>query len=308
MRVLITGGAGFIGGHLAHGYVRRGDEVVVLDDLSGGSAAAVPAGATLVRGDVADPSSVALVADARPDLVVHAAAQVSVARSVDDPEADRMVNVGGTANVVDAAQRARSRIVFLSSGGAIYGDTSEAGEDDRPSPQSPYGRHKLEAERLVESSGLGYAIARLANVYGPGQRSDLEGGVVAIFATSLSEGRPVTIHGDGSQVRDFIHVADVARALELLGDSEREGTWNVGTGQATSVRDLLAHLEDAIRPASKVRVTSRRPGDVAASCLRIDRIRRDFGWTPRIDLVSGLRSISPADQDALSRQFAADPS
>ncbi len=292
MRVVVTGGAGFIGSRVAAGFIARGANVLVVDDLSGGRADAVPAGADLIVADVADPATAAAVAAAHPGVVVHGAAQVSVSRSVDDPGRDRAVNVVGTANVIAGARRSAARLVFLSSGGAIYGETRGAAEDAPIAAKSPYGRHKREAEELVEQSRLPYAIARLANVYGPGQRGDLEGGVVAIFADQLARGAPLTIHGDGGQRRDFVHVDDAVRAILALADADRDGTWNVGSGRATSIGELVAAMEAAIAPAIAVRHGPPRAGDVRDSCLEIERIRADLGWLPKVSLEAGLRSLA----------------
>jgi UDP-glucose 4-epimerase len=177
--------------------------------------------------------------------------------------------------------------VFLSSGGGIYGETDGADEDALPRPKSYYGAHKY----LAELDGISYAIARLAKVYGPRQRTDLEGGVVAIFAQRLREGLPVTINGAGEQSRDFVHVADVVDALLVMVDSRLVGTWNVGTGRATSILELLRALEAAIRPAVEVRHGPARHGDVRSSRLSIEAIERDLGWRPGYDLAKGVADM-----------------
>jgi UDP-glucose 4-epimerase len=181
LRVLVTGGAGFIGGHLTEFFKNHGADVTVLDDLSGGTPERLPPGVELAEADIADASTEETVRRLRPEVVVHAAAQVSVVRSVAHPARDHAVNVDGTRHVLAGAAPSARRVVFLSSGGAVYGEANLAAEDDPVAPESPYGKNKLAAERLVTSWGIPYAIARLANVYGPGQRSDLEGGVVAVF-------------------------------------------------------------------------------------------------------------------------------
>jgi UDP-glucose 4-epimerase len=291
-RVLVTGGAGFIGSHLVEAFVRLGCETVVIDDLSRGSRANLAAGATLVEADVADPGTVEVIARAEPDLVIHAAAQVSVPTSIADPARDRAVNLVGTAHVLDGARRAGARrFVLVSSGGAVYGEARMATEDQAPAPASPYGVHKLAAEGYVRLSGLSYGIARYANVFGPRQRSDLEGGVVAIFAEALRGGRPLTIFGTGEQTRDLIHVDDVVEATLAIASTETDGTWNVGTGTPTSVQRLLRELEQLIGPAVEVRHAASRPGDVPVSSLSIERIRRELGWSPRLALGDGLRQM-----------------
>lgn len=289
MRVLVTGGAGFIGFHLVRTLLDRGHEPIVLDDLSTGRRSAVPAGVPFVRADVSEAATADRICELRPEAIVHGAAQVSVERSVREPDRDEAVNVGGTAVVLDGARAAGARrFVFLSSGGAVYGSTKSADEGTPPAPESPYGRNKLAAERLVAAADTPSAIARLANVYGAGQRSDLEGGVVAIFAEAIRAGGPVVVHGDGEQARDFVHVHDVADALCRMVEDEQVGTWNVGTGVATSVNGLLSMLERVSERTLSIDQAPARPGDVRDSCLRVELIARDLGWRPRLDLATGL--------------------
>lgn len=289
MRVLVTGGAGFIGSHLVRALLARGHDPVVLDDLSSGRRSAVPAGVSFVQADVSEPATAERICDLRPEVVVHAAAQVSVDRSVHDPARDEAVNVRGTAITLDGAVSAGARrFVFISSGGAVYGSTRGADEATPPAPESPYGRNKLAAEGLVAAANLPTAIARLANVYGSGQRSDQEGGVVAIFTEALRAGRPVVVHGDGGQARDFVHVDDVADALCRMVEDDVVGIWNVATGVATSVMGLLSMLERVSQRSLEIDHEPARAGDVRDSCLRVERIARDLGWRPRLDLAAGL--------------------
>ncbi|MDQ3553878.1 MAG: NAD-dependent epimerase/dehydratase family protein [Chloroflexota bacterium] len=291
-RALVTGGAGFIGSRLVEALTGTGCAVTVLDDLSSGRADSLPEEVSLIEMDIADPATVRAVASVRPELVIHAAAQVSVPRSVADPERDRAVNLTGTRHVLDGARDgAAQRFVFVSSGGAVYGDTALAREETAPAPANPYGRHKLGAEGAVADSGLSYGVVRFANVYGPGQRADLEGGVVSIFATALREGRPVTIFGTGNQVRDLLYVDDAVSGALAIADARTSGTWNVATGTPTSIRDLLDLLAARIAPILEVRFEPVRPGDVNSSCLSIERIRRELGWTPRYAVAEGLQAM-----------------
>lgn len=292
--VLVTGGAGFIGTHLVRALSGRQREIVVLDDLSAGHVDGLPTGTRVIQHDISDPSTPDVVARISPAIVIHAAAQVSVARSMGDPQRDLEVNVIGTRHVVDGARSAGTRrLVFLSSGGAIYGETDDATEDDPPRPASYYGVHKWVAERYVMLSGVSHGIARLANVYGPEQRADLEGGVAAIFAQALATDRELTIHGDGRQRRDFIHVDDVARAIALMVESRRDGVWNVGTGLGTSVVDLLGTMERVAGRSAQRRFGPARLGDIRSSTLRVDRIRNELGWHPRVGLETGLATVLP---------------
>ena len=289
---LVTGGAGFIGSHLAAALIARGIRTTVLDDLSGGTRSAVPAGAGLEVADIADPGTAGRVAAVGAELVIHAAAQVSVPYSVADPRRDREVNVTGTAHVLAGAVAGGCRrFVFLSSGGAVYGDTPRADEATPPAPASPYGAHKLAAEGLVRASGLSWGVVRLANVYGPGQRAGLEGGVVAIFAEALMAGQPIVIHGDGEQTRDLLHVADAVSGTLAVAAADTDGTWNVGTGRATSVRDLLRMLEQAVDRTVPVGHGPPRAGDVRSSVLAADRIAADLGWRPTWPLERGVTTV-----------------
>lgn len=299
-RVLVTGGAGFIGSHVVERLAAGGASPVVFDDLSGGDPANVPAGVPIICMDIASPSSVDRIIDSRPDAIVHAAAQVSVPRSMVEPERDREINLIGTANVIEAARQAGNRrVVFLSTGGGIYGETdAPATEESLPRPKAYYSIHKYAAERYLELSDLPYAIARLANVYGPRQRTDLEGGVVAILAERLVTGKPLTIFGTGEQRRDFVHVADVTEAIIAMLRGEASGMWNVGTGRATTINDLLAEAERVFGPAVEVERLPARAGDVFSSCLAVDRIDRDLGWRPAMSLTDGLRTLHPAGADS----------
>ena len=287
--MLVTGGAGFIGSHLVDALLAAGQEQVVLDNLASGDRENLPDGAKLVEMDIADAGVVGAIAELNPEVVIHAAAQVSVAVSMQDPHLDLAVNVQGTANVIEGAKAASARrFVFISSGGGVYGESDGAGEDTLPRPKSYYSAHKYLGERYVELSGLSYANARLANVYGPRQRSDLEGGVVAIFTERLHRGQPILINGTGEQRRDLVYVADVVDSLLTMARSDRDGTWNVGTGVSTSILELLRALESEIGPATEVRYGPPRPGDVNNSRLAIDVIENDLGWRPKFDLAAGI--------------------
>jgi UDP-glucose 4-epimerase len=291
MKALVTGGAGFIGSHLVRALITAGAEVTVLDNLSGGSRSVVPEAANLVVADVRDADTAALVRGIKPGLVIHAAAQGSVARSMEAPDLDRDVNLAGTQHVLEGAVAAHARrFVLLSSGGAVYGHAMGARESDLPQPQSYYGVHKWAAEHYVAISGLPYGIARIANAYGSGQRADLEGGVVAIFMNRLLAGNPVEIHGDGGQRRDFVHVADVVTAIMAMAMADRSGCWNVATGTSTSVIELLSELERILARRAERRHGPPRPGDVRESRLAIDLARSELGWAPRYSLAEGLET------------------
>jgi UDP-glucose 4-epimerase len=290
--ILVTGGAGFIGSHLVDALLAAEQEPVVLDNLVNGDRENLPSGIKLVEMDIADAGVVEAITELKPEVVIHAAAQVSVAVSMQDPHLDLAVNVEGTANVIEGAKAAGARrFVFVSSGGGVYGESDGADEATLPRPKSYYSAHKYLGERYVELSGLSYANARLANVYGTRQRSDLEGGVVAIFIERLRRGQPVLINGTGEQRRDLIYAADVVDSLLTMARSDRDGTWNVGTGVSTSILEILRALESEIGPATEVRHGPRRPGDVGDSRLAIGSIENDLGWRPRYDLAGGIADM-----------------
>ena len=290
--ILVTGGAGFIGSHLVDTLLAAGQEPVVLDNLASGDRENLPSGVKLVEMDVADAGVVGIIAELKPEVVIHAAAQVSVAVSMQDPHLDLAANVQGTANVLEGAKAAGARrFVFVSSGGGVYGESDRADEATLPRPRSYYSAHKYLGERYAELSGLSYANARLANVYGSRQRSDLEGGVVAIFTERLQRGQPILINGTGEQRRDLVYVADVVDSLLTMARSNRDGTWNVGTGVSTSILELLHALEREIEPATEIRHGPRRPGDVNNSRLAIGSIENDLGWRPKYDLAGGIADM-----------------
>ncbi|MCY4572851.1 MAG: NAD-dependent epimerase/dehydratase family protein, partial [Gemmatimonadetes bacterium] len=275
-RVLVTGGAGFVGSHVADAHVSRGDRVWVMDDLSSGRLENVPADAEFVEMDIADPRAARLIRDVGFDLVNHHAAQIDVRVSVDDPVADARVNIAGLLNVLEAARASGTRrVVFVSSGGVVYGEpeTYPTPESAPKQPVSPYGVSKLAGECYLncyrEIHGLDYVALRYSNVYGPRQDPHGEAGVVAIFCNRLIEGKSLTIYGDGEQVRDYVYVEDVASANLMASEmalEERPGidarAYNVGTQDATSVNTLATLLEE-IAGVHRGRVHSdARPGDV----------------------------------------------
>ena len=292
-RVVVTGGAGFVGGHLVDRLVADGWSVLVIDDLSTGRAANLPDDVRLERLDVSIDDLDGTVRAWHPSVVFHLAAQASVPRSIESPLHDLAVNVIGTNRVATAARLAGAeRLVFVSSGGAIYGETRRpAIETARAAPSSYYGIHKLAAEGHVVLAGLPYAIARPSNIYGPRQASGLEGAVVASFVALALAGQALTIDGDGGQTRDFVHVTDVVGALVRLADpATPSGTWNVAAGRRTSITALA----DTVERAAGVRLgrihRPVRSGDVRDSAVSAARLRA-LGWRPAISLDRGIREL-----------------
>ena len=296
MKVLVTGGAGFIGSHLVDAYLAAGHEVAVVDDLSSGRREQVDPRAGFHRVDICDARLEAVFAAEKPDLVSHHAAQIDVRKAVADPRLDVGINVLGTINVLEQCARAGVRkVVFASTGGAIYGEleTMPADESHPVRPLSPYGIDKHTAEHYLrfyrETRGLDVAALRYANVYGPRQDPHGEAGVVAIFASAMLAGRTPTIYGDGEQVRDFVYVGDVVRANLLAGERETPEPVNVGTGIGASVNDIYRTLAQIIGFTQPALYAEGKAGDVRRSALDAARARQTLGWEPQTSLEEGLR-------------------
>jgi UDP-glucose 4-epimerase len=303
MQCVVTGGAGFIGSNLVDALVARGDAVAVIDNLATGKrenlASALARGAALHELDVRDRTAVAeLLAEVRPALVFHLAAQVDVRYSVERPADDADTNILGTIAVLEGARRAGvRRVVNSSTGGGLYGEaTVRPTPEDHPiSSLAPYGQAKLAAEGYCELytrlHGLSTVSLRYGNVYGPRQDVHGEAGVVAIFCGCLVEHRAPTVFGDGTQTRDWVEVHDVVRANLLAADSALTGPINVGTGHETSLLDLLAALDevDGHGPLPEAVFAPERAGEVKHSCLDPSRARSELGWEARTPLQAGLR-------------------
>ncbi|MEO8456696.1 MAG: NAD-dependent epimerase/dehydratase family protein [Chloroflexota bacterium] len=301
-RVLVTGGAGFIGSHAAQRLQSLGWETHVLDSLATGEESNVPAGAQLHVADIrADGEVRRVLSETTFDAVVHCAAQTSVERSMKSPDLDRDVNVTGTRHLLAAAKESGvKRFVFISSGGAIYGETeAPATETTVPAPRSFYGMHKYVAEEFVRASGLPFAILRPSNVYGARQRSDAEGGVLSIFRERLLAGLPLDIHGDGKQERDFVYVGDVVDAVVLGIETEADVTWNVCSGYASTVQDCARQLAAEIGCELKLVERAERAGDIRKSLLSPALIMATKVWGPPLRLDAGLRRLT-ADAAAVS--------
>jgi UDP-glucose 4-epimerase len=293
MRAMVTGGAGFIGSHLVDSLLARGDEVHVVDNFATGSRENLAAAATLHELDIRDETLGQLAAQLQPEVVFHLAAQADVGTSVERPSFDADVNVIGTVQVLEAARVAGARVVFTSSGGAIYGECERpAREDDDLQPLSPYGASKLAGEEYLATwnrlYGAGHAVCRLANVYGPRQLARLEGGVVAIFLDRLRDGQETVIFGDGEQTRDFVFVGDVVTGLLAAAASPRGGVYNVGTGVGTSVGELHRICSDVAGVEQEPRFEDERPGDLRDSVIDPSRAARELGWRAERSLAAGL--------------------
>ena len=299
--VLVTGGAGFIGSHVADALVAEGCHVHVLDDLSGGYRDNVPESATLHVVDVRDADAVgALFAEHRFAAMCHLAAQMDVRKSVADPAFDARVNVLGLLNLMEAGRaNGLGKVAFASTGGAIYGepDPSVNGGESQPEshptrPLSPYGITKLVSEHYLRfyasTHGIPFAALRFGNVYGPRQNPHGEAGVVAIFAQRMLRGEPVRINGDGLQTRDYVFVGDVVRAFVAGLAHDGSGIYNVGTGVETNVVELFRHIRDATGADVPETHGPAMPGEQLRSVLDVGYAREALGWTPQVDVADGL--------------------
>jgi len=304
MRSLVTGGAGFIGSNLVDALLARGDEVTVVDDLSTGRRTnlepALAAGAELVELDIRDSEALAaLAAERRPEVVFHLAAQIDVRKSLADPCFDAAINVGGTANVLEAARASEcGRVVFISTGGAIYGEGEgqqlPLPEEAPIAPLSAYGQSKFAAEGYLalyeRLYGLSGVSLRLGNVYGPRQDPLGEAGVIAIFCGLLREGGRPTVFGDGTQTRDYIYVGDVVAAAIAAAGSEVSGPINIGTGRETDVLELVKSLRElGSREDFEPEFAPPRTGEVQRISVDPSRAERELNWHADVGLDEGLR-------------------
>lgn len=295
-RILVTGGAGFIGSHVVEALLAAGEEVHALDDLSKGQVTNLPDGVPLHVLDIAGGGVERLLRETRFDAVVHCAAQTNVMRSIADPGLDRRINIDGLRNVLDAAVSSGvARFVFISSGGAVYGETPEpADETTPPQPDNPYGVHKLMGEAIVADAPISSVTLRLSNVYGLRQRSDAEGGVISIFADRLAAGQPLQVFGDGEQQRDFVHVADVVAAIVLaLDEPSMRGVWNVGTGAPSTV-NAVARLMTAAFGSGNTIVHLPPRGEIRRSCLDVSKLAATGRWRPSRSLAGGIAELATA--------------
>ena len=298
--VLVTGGAGFIGSHVADALLREGYRVHVLDDLSGGRRENVPEGAAFHEMDVRDPGVHALMAEHRFGALLHLAAQMDVRRSVSDPVFDAEVNVLGLLNLMEAGREAGlEKVVFASTGGAIYGEPDPEVNEGGPQPEmhperpaSPYGITKLVSEHYLRFYGELYGISavalRFANVYGPRQNPHGEAGVVAIFTERLLDGMKPVINGPGLQTRDYVYVGDVVDAVLRGLAYDGSGAFNVGTGVETDVNTLFGHLNRLTGAEVEEQHGPAKPGEQQRSVLDASKAERVLGWRPEVPLDEGL--------------------
>lgn len=303
-RALVTGGAGFIGSHVADVLLANGFDVTVIDNLASGNREQVPQRATFHEMDITDERAATLVRESGFDVICHLAAQIDVRKSVADPAFDARVNIGGAITLLEAMRQGgkrATRFVFSSTGGAIYGDLVQppSTEESPKDPQSPYGTAKLSVEYYMgyyaRVHGLETVALRYANVYGPRQDPHGEAGVVSIFCNRLLDGTPLTVFGDGRQTRDYVYVADVARAnllaatrpLPAIGALDARA-FNIGTSVETDVVELARLLREVASTSVDVTHAPERPGEQRRSAVDVRKAQRLLGWQPKVSLRDGL--------------------
>jgi UDP-glucose 4-epimerase len=308
MKILITGGAGFIASHIADAYLRCGHEVWIIDDLSKGKRENLPKGAMFEKMDIRDERIVEWISRKQIELINHHAAHMDLRESVADPVSDADINVLGTLRLLDAARRAGAmRFIFASTGGAIYGEQKEfpARESHAAEPASPYGVSKLVGERYLKyfqqsTPGFQPQILRYANVYGPRQNPHGEAGVVAIFAEKMLAGESPLIHGDGRQTRDYIYIDDVVQANVLALESREPCLFNVGTGRETDVVTIFNHLKTFTGYTGDARHDEAKKGEQRRSVIDSMSIGKAWNWKPTVSLKDGLARTAQWFKDARS--------
>ncbi|NMH70944.1 NAD-dependent epimerase/dehydratase family protein [Bacillus sp. RO3] len=293
MKILVTGGAGFIGSHLVDLLLSEGHTPIILDDLSNGSEANVPSGVKLYRKDILSDKVEHIFKKEKPDIVMHLAAQVNVDRSMENPAEDAAINVLGTLRLLEYSIKYGVKKFIFSSSCAVYGYTNEVIHEESPtSPISFYGTSKLVSETYIKLFHrlyhIPYTILRYANVYGPRQRTDGEGGVISIFIDQLLSDETPVIYGDGNQTRDFVYVEDVARANLLSVSNADNLVVNIGSGSQTSVNLLFTLLSNLLNLSKTPTYVSKRNGDIMHSQLTNAKASENLSWEPKYDLISGL--------------------
>ena len=299
MKILVTGGAGFIGSHIVDALIKRGDELIVVDNLSTGLKDNVNPKAKLYEMSITDPQLMEVFEQEMPDMVSHHAAQVNLRRSVDEPQFDAKVNILGSINViVNSVRHGVKKLIYASSGGAIYGEPQYLPVDENHpiNPVSQYGVSKHTVEHYLYSYiqyGLNYVILRYPNVYGPRQNPEGEAGVIAIFARQMLLGERPTIFGPGDKTRDYTHVSDIAGAHLLAMERGSNTAYNIGTGVETSDQEIFDAMAQALGYEDTPLYTSVRQGEIQRMYLNYDKAKKELGWSPELSLEEGIQKTVP---------------
>ena len=303
-RVLVTGGAGFVGSHVVDGVLAKGHEVLVVDDLSTGARSNLSPHVEFVDLDMADEAFVSIAKSFKPDVISHLAAQASVPVSMSDPERDARVNIMGGLNVLRAAMETDcEQVVYINTGGALYGepDYLPCDEEHPIRPISAYALSKWTSEcyfRILLPDSIPLKVLRPANIYGPRQNPHGESGVVAIFLRKMLRGDPVTINGDGEHTRDYVYVGDVVEAHDMAMSYEESFFANIGTGEGTSVNEVFLHLQTVTGYGEPPIYGAPRPGDVRHIALDPAKAKRILGWEPSVGLLEGLEKTLESTRNA----------
>lgn len=292
-KILVTGGAGFIGSNLVDALIKAKHEVAIIDDLSSGKEDYLNPEAKFYKADVCSDEAKRVFKKESPEYIFHLAAQMDVRKSVEDPVFDNKSNVLGSLNIYrNALDNNVKKVIFISTGGALYGDVKEpANENVLPNPDSPYAVHKLAAEQHLKIfnklHGLPYSILRLANVYGPRQYKGGEGAVVAVFTANAINSEESIIFGDGEQTRDFVYIDDIVSAC-CLSMEKGEGVYNIGTGRAVNLFDIIKSIEKITQRDFIFRHESERKGEVRDSVLNAEKAKKELGWMAQISMEEGI--------------------
>lgn len=297
MKIIITGGAGFIGSNIVDAYIEAGHEVLIIDNFSTGKKENINPKAQVIEVDIRDKKIFDIILEFKPDVINHVAAQIDIRKSVSDPIFNAEINELGTLNLLEAAVKIGvGKLIFSSTGGAIYGEVEKktgADEKHKEEPISPYAITKRSAEMYLHSYsanyGLCYTVLRYGNVYGPRQDPLGEAGVIAIFCGEMLKNEAPKIYGDGNQLRDYVYVKDIAQANLLalnLGDNQ---IYNVGTGKGISVNELFLHLKELLKFEKAPIYAPKRVGELSRSVLNCKKIKKDFSWKPKINIKKGLK-------------------
>ncbi len=296
MKILVTGGAGFIASHIADKLITHGHTVHILDNLYAGKKENINANAVFHHLDIVQPETASLIISEKYEVIYHFAAQMDVRKSVDDPTFDAKVNILGTINLLEAALKAGTKkFIFASTGGAGYGEQEYFPADEKHpiQPLSPYGIAKMSVEKYLyyyhQIHGLEYVTLRLANIYGPRQSPKGEAGVVAIFCQRLLNDEPAYINGTGLQTRDYVYVDDVVQAAYLALQYPKSGAFNVSTGIETNVIQIFDYINQAIGKNAPRQFADAKKGEQFRSVLSYEKINKEMGWKPTVDIQTGLK-------------------
>lgn len=300
MKIIVTGGAGFIASQIVNAYLDQGHQVSIIDNLSSGFKKNLNPKANFHECDINNPQITGIIKQFQPDIVNHHAAQINVRTSIDDPVTDASTNIIGSLNLLQACIAAGSvkKFIFASSGGAISGDvdTVPTPENHPPNPISPYGIAKLSVEYYLNYyqlvHGLNSLAFRYANVYGPRQNPHGEAGVVAIFFQRLLNNQEFIVNGDGGQTRDFVYVGDVVNANLKALDTDITGIYNIGTGRSVTINQLVKHMKANLDVATQIKHGPAKAGEQLTSCLDASKAAKDLDWRPQVDLETGLEATA----------------